>query len=84
MRFKDDPELYHHRWILKVTPTGKVWVARPDREVWKTDLQVGDNYSHLLPFSGQRMPSHIRRAQAYIDRDSEGGPVHRGRVPGLG
>ncbi len=71
MRFRDDQELFHHRWILKVTPSGKVWPATPDREIWKTDLQVGDKYAHLIPFSGQRMPSHLRRAQAYIDRVSE-------------
>ena len=71
VRFRDDPEILHHRWILKVTPNGKVWVATPDREVWKTDLQVGEKYAHLIPWSGQRMPSHIRRAQAYIDKDSE-------------
>ncbi len=73
MRFKDDPELLHHRWILKICASGKVWAATPDREVWKTDMQIGAKYSQLLPFSGQRMPSHIRRAQAYIDRDTEFG-----------
>ena len=43
----------------------------PDREVWKTDLQVGPKFQQVIGFSGQRMPSHIRRAQAYIDKDSE-------------
>ncbi len=72
VRFRDDPELYHHRLVLKGAASGKV-VATPDREVWKSYLRVGDKHVHLLPFSGQRVPSRIRRAMAYLHRDTEVG-----------
>ena len=32
VRFKDDPLLLHHRWVIKKMKNGKHWVVTPDRE----------------------------------------------------
>ena len=75
VRFKDDDVLLHHRWILKVSKDGRsYWVATPDREVWKTRLRLGDKYAQIVPFSGTRLPGKVRRAETYMDKDSELGP----------
>ena len=74
VRFRDDPVLLHHRWVLKrVGKRSRYWVATPDREVWLTKLEVGDKYSEIVPFSGTRMPEKVRRRDVHCDKDSDEG-----------
>ncbi len=63
VRFKDDPELLHQRWVIRSCGDGRYWVVTPVRDIWCTRLRLGRTYEQIVRFSGIRLPSHVRRRE---------------------
>ena len=66
VKYERDPELYHHRWVLRRESGRKYWVASPDRDVFLMDLSVPP-LREMVGFTGRRCPRGISRKDCYLD-----------------
>ena len=81
VQFKDDPVLFHCRWVLALCGSGRVQALTPDRNVQETDLNDKGTYSNVFRWPTDKLPDKkVKKANLYTDKESERGPFKRGEL----
>ena len=76
--YVDDPALYHERVIVRCHGEDSILVAIPDREIFRTELVVGETYFEIKRISSTRLPGGLTENDAYMEKHSgEGTSVAR-------
>ena len=66
MLYEDDNALCHHRVVLRCMEGDKVVVATPDRDIFETELTVGEMYLEVRRMYGTRLPSGVYENEPYL------------------
>ena len=73
VRYVDDPDLYHHRVVLKGLEENKALVVTPDRETFLTELAIGETYDDSKRMHSGHLPTGLREDDTYLAKRSEHG-----------
>lgn len=69
--YADDPDLWHHRVILKVMKdSDHVVVGTPDRDVYCDRIAIGEKFKSITLRDGINPPKAFKRRSLYLDTDS--------------
>ena len=77
VRYVDDPDLYHHRIVLRGLEGDRAVVVTPDRETFVTSLAVGETYDDLKRMHNGRLPGGPTEEDTYLAKHSEQGVFSR-------
>jgi len=85
VRYKDDPVLWHARWLLSKAVAGSlVTVLTPDRDIMDTELGSTEVYTDVVAWPGDAMPnSRVKQRDVYADAQSHNGAFKRGELDRL-
>ena len=85
--YADDPDLWHHRVILKaIKDSDLVVVGTPDRDVYSDEIVIGEKFKAILVWDGVNPPKAFKRRFLYLDTDSAIGRFSQHefeRLPGV-
>ena len=71
VRYVDDPDLYHHRMVLKGLEGDRAWVVTPDRETFVTELATGETYDDIKRMHTGRLPMGLTEDDTSLAKHSE-------------